>query len=74
MTNESYLGWWYATGPADKKFSPTDSAFNIHRVVSDTAEMTGCVTVENAGGQRFPLELLLLKRIARPPVSLVEWK
>jgi hypothetical protein len=71
MSNESFVGWWYATGPAGKEFSPADPSFNIHRVVSDTADLEGCVTVENAGGDRFPLERLSLKRIARPPVQLV---
>lgn len=66
---KSYIGWWYATGPADQEFSPSNPAFNIHTVISDTSDVKSAVTVENAGGQRFPLELSLVERIALPPQS-----
>lgn len=51
----SYVGWWYETGPA----SP-------HRVVSDEHEVPGCVTVENAAGQRVPVSRVLIAQIAAP--------
>lgn len=70
MTARSYVGWWYASGPADREFSPDDPAFTILRVVSDTSEVPGAVTIQNAAGQRFPLERSLLRKIASPPDAL----
>ena len=43
-----------------------DPAFSILRVVSDDAEAPGCVTVENAAGQRFPVSASLIDAIAAP--------
>lgn len=60
------VGRWYATGPADRLFVPDDPAFAVHRVVSDDATVSGCVTVENPAGQRFPVPIDLVDDIAAP--------
>ena len=60
------VGRWYAMGPEDRSFVAGDPAFCILRVVSDDAAAPGCVTVENAAGQRFPLPIPLLDAIAVP--------
>jgi hypothetical protein len=52
---ETRVGYWYATGPADKEYSAGDPDFNLHTVVSDTSQFVAHVTVENAGKQRFPV-------------------
>lgn len=72
MTEPSYIGYWYATGPADRQFSPGDPAFSIHYVVSGTSDVPGCVTIQNPGGQRFPLSRTLLERLGPfPPSDMV---
>ncbi len=60
------VGRWYASGPEDRPFVAGDPAFSILRVVSDDAEAQGCVTVENAAGQRFPVSASLIDAIAAP--------
>ncbi len=60
------VGLWYATGPEDRSFVAGDPAFFILRVVSDDADVSGCVTVENAAGQRFPVSASLIDEIAAP--------
>jgi hypothetical protein len=56
-SGKSRIGWWYATGVADKVFRPGDPDFNVHGVVG------------NSGGLRFPLERSLLNKITLPLVS-----
>jgi len=71
------VGFWYATGPAEKQYRPGDPAFSLHTVVSDKSEFPEHVTVENGGGQRFPVALSLIEAIASPPghmYSLTERK
>ncbi|WP_299821255.1 hypothetical protein [uncultured Jannaschia sp.] len=63
------LGHWYASGPEDKPFRADDPDWNIHRIVEDVPGLP-TVTVENAGGQRFPLERALAAAIALPPSDL----
>ena len=63
------LGHWYASGPEDKPFRPFDPDWNIHRIVEDVPSLP-TVTVENAGGQRFPLERAFAATIALPPSDL----
>jgi hypothetical protein len=63
----SRVGFWYATGPAEKQCRPGDAAFSLHTVVSDKSEFADHVTVENAAGQRFPVALSLIEAIASPP-------
>lgn len=58
------VGLWYATGPADRPYSENDPAFNKHVVVSDLSDIPNCVTVENAGGVRFPVHVDLIDEIA----------
>ena len=65
-TAATRVGRWYAEGPEHRSFVAGDPAFSIFRVVSDDAEMPGCVTVENAAGQRFPVPIPLLDAIAAP--------
>ena len=60
------VGLWYASGPEDRSFVAGDPAFSILRVVSDVAEAPGCITVENAAGQRFPVPASLIDAIAAP--------
>ena len=60
------IGRWYASGPEDRTFVAGDPAFSILRVVSDDAEAPGCVTVENAAGQRFPVSASLIDAITAP--------
>ena len=64
---ETRVGYWYATGPADKHYTPGDPAFNLHTVVSDKSQFVAQVTVENAGQQRFPVPCSLIDDIAAPP-------
>lgn len=64
---ETRVGYWYATGPADKHYTPGDPDFNLHIVVSDTSQFVAHVTVENAGKQRFPVSCSLIDEIAAPP-------
>ncbi len=59
------VGRWYATGPEDRPFAPDDPAFHVHRVVAD-GPVPGCVTVENAAGQRFPVPVSLVDAITAP--------
>jgi hypothetical protein len=61
------VGHWYATGPADKQYTPGDPAFNVHTVVSDKSQFVAQVTVENAGKQRFPVLCSLIDEIAAAP-------
>ena len=63
----SRVGFWYATGPAKTEYRPGDAAFSLHTVVSDKSEFPEHVTVENGGGQRFPVALSLIEAIASPP-------
>ena len=65
--NTRGLGYWYATGPADKQYTPGDPDFNLHTVISDTSQFVAHVTVENAGKQRFPIPCSLIDEIAAPP-------
>jgi hypothetical protein len=64
---ETRVGYWYATGPADKQYTPGDPGFNLHTVVSDKSQFVAHVTVENAGKQRFPVPCSLIDEIAAPP-------
>ena len=64
---ETRVGYWYATGPADKEYTPGDPDFNLHIVVSDKSQFVAHVTVENAGKQRFPVPCSLIDEIAAPP-------
>jgi hypothetical protein len=57
---------WYATGPADKQYTPGDPDFNLRTVISDTSQFVAHVTVENAGKQRFPVPCSLIDEIASP--------
>jgi len=61
------VGFWYATGPAEKQYRPGDPAFSLYTVVADKSEFPAHVTVENGGGQRFPVALSLIEAIASPP-------
>ena len=63
----SRVGFWYATGPAKTEYRPGDAAFSLHTVVSDKSEFPEHVTVENGGGQQFPVALSLIEEIASPP-------
>ena len=65
-TAATRVGRWYAEGPEHRPFVAGDPAFAILRVVSDDAAVPGCVTVENAAGQRFPVPIPLLDAIAAP--------
>lgn len=65
-TAATRVGRWYASGPEDRSFVAGDPAFSVLRVVSDNAEVPGCVTVENAAGQRFPVSASLIDAIAAP--------
>ena len=65
-TAATRVGRWYAEGPENRSFVAGDPAFAIFRVVSDDAKVPGCVTVENAAGQRFPVPIPLLDAIAAP--------
>jgi hypothetical protein len=64
---ETRVGYWYATGPADKQYTSGDPDFNLHTVISDTSQFVAHVTVENAGEQRFPVPCSLIDEIAAPP-------
>ncbi len=57
LSSPSRLGWHYNTRNGE---GPD------HQVVSDTSEITGCVTVENGGGQRFPLGRAMIDQFAAP--------
>jgi len=61
---ETRVGYWYATGPADKQYTSGDPEFNLHTVISDTSQFVAHVTVENAGEQRFPVPCSLIDEIA----------
>ena len=61
------VGFWYATGPADKEYRAGDPAFSLHTVISDESNFAEHVTVENAAGQQFPVALALIESIASPP-------
>ena len=63
---ETRVGYWYATGPADKQYTSGDPDFNLHTVISDTSQFVAHVTVENAGEQRFPVPCSLIDEIAAP--------
>ena len=63
---KSRVGMWYATGPVDKEFTAGDPDWNVHTVVSDQSEFLHHVTVENAAGQRFPVAVSLINKIAEP--------
>jgi hypothetical protein len=60
------VGFWYATGPADKEYRAGDPAFSLHTVISDESEYPGCVLVENGARQRFPVPLSLIDQVASP--------
>jgi len=60
------VGRWYATMPEDRPVTPDDPAFHVYRVVADDAAVPGCVTVENAAGQRFPVPVSLVDAIVAP--------
>jgi len=60
------VGRWYATMPEDRPVTPDDPAFHVYRVVADDAGVPGCVTVENAAGQRFPVPVSLVDAIVAP--------
>ncbi len=60
------VGLRYATGPEGRPFVAGDPAFAIFRVVSDDADVPGCVTVENNEGRRFPVPITLVDAIAAP--------
>jgi hypothetical protein len=57
-TQETRVGWRYNTSNGD---GPD------HEVVSDTSDITGCVTVKNGAGQLFPVERSLIDMFAAPP-------
>ncbi|MGB8480681.1 MAG: hypothetical protein WCE63_17885 [Acidobacteriaceae bacterium] len=61
---KSRVGMWYAVGPADETFTAGDPDWNVHTVVSDGSEFPDHVTVENGGGQRFPVAISLIDDIA----------
>ena len=63
---ETRVGYWYATGPADKQYTPGDPDFTLHTVIRDTSQFVAHVTVENAGKQRFPVPCSLIDEIATP--------
>jgi len=63
---ETHVGYWYATGPTGKQYTPGDPDFNLHTVVSDTSQFVAHGTVENAAGQQFPVPLSLIETIAAP--------
>ena len=63
---ETRVGYWYATGPADKQYTLGDPDFNLHTVISDTSQFVAHVTVENAAAQQFPVPLSLIETIAAP--------
>jgi hypothetical protein len=69
MAAKTRIGYWYATGPADKEYSAGDPAFNLHTVVSDKSQFLAHVTVENAAGQQFPVPSSLVDQIGGPPLS-----
>jgi hypothetical protein len=46
MAAETRVGYWYATGPADKQYTPGDPDFNPHIVVRDKSQFVAHVTVE----------------------------
>ena len=58
------VGLWYAEGPVGCPFVAGDPAFAIFRVVSDDADVPGCVAVENNEGRRFPVPIPLVDEIA----------
>jgi len=60
------IGWWYATGPADKPFQPNDPAFSVYRVVEEPDDAPAVVLVQNGAGQRFYVPRDLVERIAAP--------
>lgn len=60
------VGRWYATGPADRSFVPDDPAFAVFQVVADDAAVSGCVTVANTAGPRFPVFISLVDAIVAP--------
>ena len=66
MPAETRVGYWYATGPADKQYTPRDPDFNLHTVISDTSQFVAHVTAENAGKLRFPVPCSLIDEIATP--------
>lgn len=57
LSSPSRLGWHYNTRNGE---GPD------HVVVADTSEVIGCVTVENGGGQRFPLSRAMIDKFASP--------
>ena len=63
----SRVGFWYATGPAEKEYRPGAPEFSVHTVVSDLSEFPAHVTIENAATQQFPVALALIESIASPP-------
>jgi hypothetical protein len=66
---ETRVGWWYATGPADKEYKAESPEWNLHTVVSDDAPYPEHVMVENASGQLFAVPNSLIDDIASPPVK-----
>ena len=59
MAAETRVGYWYATGPADKQYTPRDLDFNLHIVVSDTSQFVAHVTVEECRQAAVPCPMLL---------------
>jgi hypothetical protein len=60
------VGRRYIVGPADRPYVESDPAFNVHTVVADDSTVPGCVTVENAAGQKFPVPAALVDDICVP--------
>ena len=56
---DTRVGYWYATGPADKQYTSGDPDFNLHIVVSDTSQFVAHVTVENAWQAAVPGPMLI---------------
>jgi hypothetical protein len=56
---ETHVGYWYATGPADKQYAPGDPDFNLHTVVSDTSQFVAHLTVEKFRQAAVPGPMLI---------------
>lgn len=70
MTQSRYLGRWYATGPENRAFKPTDPGVAVYRVISDTSDVPGCVLVEAPARERFAVARSLVAAISRPAGEL----
>ncbi len=69
--DQTRVGCWYTSGPADQEYYPGHPDFNLHTVVADESTLPGCVLVENGAGQRFPVHKDLIDQIAAPPERLI---